>query len=671
MKEIFKKYIKTCPKTGRIRKINYPAGIYKLFIPIIGFAALLWIVFRVASKPSRINYPCVKAAAPFASGFLFYIASFVISALAFWKTKKRIFLSPYFAAIALMIFGFSGTYLIKDTENDSDIKLPNSVHEANVPTGEGKGIFPGRVVWVYDPNATNENCNPTEYDHAWWMTENNDQQVIDSMVSKAIKSLTGEKTDKDAWDAIFKYHNNTRGKGRVAYATGEKIFIKINNVSGWGGNFSTKDLSVINNGSYGIAETSPVIILSVLRHLVNVVGVAQADIYVGDPMRNTYKHSYDLWHNEFPNVHYVSHDDYSSLGREQLVASTTAKIYYSDKGTILRPDVWYADTNPNGTPITEDNLFKVFEEAEYILNIPMLKGHKRAGVTMFAKNHFGSNTRADASHLHNGLVDPVETDGAYSRRDYGMYRVQVDMMGHKLLGGKTLFYLMDALWAADQEISFPKKFQMAPFNNDYTSSIFASLDPVAIESVGYDFLRSEFTSTRNVGDGAGTYAQKPAADDYLHQASDTTLWPAGIKYDPNNTGIHLKSLGTHEHWNNATQMQYSRNLGLNTGIELMKISNYTDVEKEDELPVKFNLSQNYPNPFNPVTIIEYSLPKSQKVNIKVYDISGKEVAELENSYRSAGTYKVQFDARQLASGVYFYRLSAGNYSETKKLVLLK
>jgi hypothetical protein len=671
MKEIFEKYIKTCPKTGRIRKINYPAGIYKLFIPIIGFVALLWIVFRVTSKPSRINYPCVKAAAPFASGFLFYIASFVISALAFWKTKKRIFLSPYFAAIALMIFGFSGTYLIKDAGSDSDIKLPNSVHEANAPTGEGKGIFPGRVVWVYDPNATNENCNPTEYGHAWWMAENNDQVAIDSMVSKAIQSLTGKTTDKEAWDAIFKYHNNTRDKGSVSYASGEKIFIKINNVSGWGGNFSTKDLSVINNGSYGIAETSPEIILSVLRQLVNEVGVAQTDIYIGDPIRNIYKHSYDMWHDEFPNVHYVSHDNYTTLGREQLIASTTAKIYYSDKGTILRPDVWYADTNPNGTPITEDYLYQIYEDVEYVLNIPMLKGHKRAGVTMFAKNHFGSHTRSDASHLHNGLVDPIESEGTYSRRDYGMYRVQVDMMGHKLLGGKTLFYLMDALWPADQEISYPKKFQMAPFNNDYMSSIFASLDPVAIESVGYDFLRSEFTSARNVGDGAGTYVQKPAADDYLHQASDTTLWPADIKYDPNNTSIHLKSLGTHEHWNNATQMQYSRNLGLNSGIELLKILNYTDVKKEDELPAKFNLSQNYPNPFNPVTIIEYSLPKSQKVNIKVYDVSGREVAELENSYRTAGTYKVQFDAKRLASGIYFYRFSVGHYSETKKLVLLK
>ena len=117
-----------------------------------------------------------------------------------------------------------------------------------------------------------------------------------------------------------------------------------------------------------------------------------------------------------------------------------------------------------------------------------------------------------------------------------MYRVQVDMMGSKYLGGKTLFYLMDALWPADQEISYPKKFTMPPFNNDWISSVFASLDPVAIESVGYDFLRSEFTENRTIDDDAGTYAQKPAADDYLHQAADSSEWPEGIRYDPDNMG---------------------------------------------------------------------------------------------------------------------------------------
>jgi hypothetical protein len=212
---------------------------------------------------------------------------------------------------------------------------------------------------------------------------------------------------------------------------------------------------------------------------------------------------------------------------------------------------------------------------------------------------------------------------------------------------------------------------MKPFNNDWMSSIFASLDPVAIESVGYDFLRTEFTSTRTIQDGAGTYAQKPATDDYLHQASDPSLWAEGIKYDPDNTGVYLTSLGTHEHWNNAVDMLYSRNLGLDTGIELIKHLNITDIEKEYEIPSKFYLAQNYPNPFNPVTTIEYSLPSSQNVSIKVYDAAGSEVAVLENSFKAAGVYNLKFNSKQLSSGIYFYQLTTENYTETKKMILLK
>ena len=215
----------------------------------------------------------------------------------------------------------------------------------------------------------------------------------------------------------------------------------------------------------------------------------------------------------------------------------------------------------------------MFEDAEYLINIPMLKGHMRAGMTMFAKNHFGSQTRVDASHLHGGLVAPDEAPNV-TRGTYGMYRVQVDIMGHSLLGGKNLVYLMDALWATDYELDVPLKWQMPPFSNSYSASVFASLDPVAIESVGYDFLRSEFTSDRVPA--AGTYVQMPAVDDYLRQAADSANWPVGIVYDPDNSGLPMGSLGTHENWNNAASMQYSRNLDpAGTGIELIQASQNT------------------------------------------------------------------------------------------------
>ncbi len=90
-----------------------------------------------------------------------------------------------------------------------------------------------------------------------------------------------------------------------------------------------------------------------------------------------------------------------------------------------------------------------------------------------------------------------------------------------------------------------------------------------------------------------------------------------------------------------------------------------------EKPTEYSLMQNYPNPFNPATTIAYSIPKNGLVTIKVYDILGKEVAELVNEVKEAGSYSVQFNATELPSGIYFYTLSSGDYTETKKLILLK
>lgn len=85
----------------------------------------------------------------------------------------------------------------------------------------------------------------------------------------------------------------------------------------------------------------------------------------------------------------------------------------------------------------------------------------------------------------------------------------------------------------------------------------------------------------------------------------------------------------------------------------------------------FMLSQNYPNPFNPVTTITYSIPYSAMVSLKVYDIMGREVEILVNAVKNSGVYSARSNASLLASGVYFYRLQAGDYVETRKLVLMK
>lgn len=82
-------------------------------------------------------------------------------------------------------------------------------------------------------------------------------------------------------------------------------------------------------------------------------------------------------------------------------------------------------------------------------------------------------------------------------------------------------------------------------------------------------------------------------------------------------------------------------------------------------------SSNHPNPFNPITIINYALPSSRKVVIKIYDILGREVVELLNEEKQAGAYSVTFNASNLSSGVYFYSITAGNFRQVKKMILAK
>lgn len=89
------------------------------------------------------------------------------------------------------------------------------------------------------------------------------------------------------------------------------------------------------------------------------------------------------------------------------------------------------------------------------------------------------------------------------------------------------------------------------------------------------------------------------------------------------------------------------------------------------IPSEYKLEQNYPNPFNPATTINYSLPKASYVTLKVYDVLGNEVMAVVNEYKTAGSYSTSVDGTNLSSGVYFYRLEAGNYTDTKKMTLLK
>jgi hypothetical protein len=176
-----------------------------------------------------------------------------------------------------------------------------------------------------------------------------------------------------------------------------------------------------------------------------------------------------------------------------------------------------------------------------------------AGVTLTAKNHFGSVYFPDSG----GFTPRPLHNFASRSRTAGSYNCLVDLIGHKQLGGKTLLYMLDGLYPGEHNEG--NVFRFASFGDQWAASLLASQDPVAIDSVGLDFLRNEPRATQVRG----------AADNYLHEAALAGKPPSGTVYDPARDGKLLASLGVHEHWNDANGKKYSRNLGKSEGIELV------------------------------------------------------------------------------------------------------
>ncbi len=639
---------------------------FKILFFFMGIISTIWFLVRVIPKPSRAAYPCMKTAAPFMSGFIMYLitltsTSFVIR-LAGRKFKK----SMYLAGSALIVVAAFSSLLFlgsNPVKLRADIAIPLAIHTANEAMGEGIGIFPGRVVWAWDSASTNEHC--TNYaDDAYFYPQNNDQEVIDRMVSDVLQKLTGTENDMAAWSAMFKHFNGMKWEEpEWDYVMYEDIFIKTNATSTWGypnGTYILSDFSVRSSINY-IAETNPHVVLAVLRQLVHVVGARQEDIWVGDPMKHIYKHAYDLWHNEFPDVNYIG--SAAGDGRIKVVPGSEPVIFYSDKGTVMSGAV-------------SDRLYTVMEEADYLINIPTLKGHARAGITLSAKNHFGSHTRGGAGHLHPGLVAPDE--GAPTRTELGMYRVQVDLMGHKMIGRNTILVLLDGLYAGPEATWPTDKWNMEPFAGDWTSSLFASMDQVALESVCFDFLRTEYLNktVKDARDRDQTINfpnMAPGVDDYLEQAADPSKWPGNITYDPEDDGVPLTSLGAHEHWNGSQTKQYSRNLGLEQGIELVSIpadlvSSVVNVEEKQA--VREEIINAYPNPFSEKVNLRFLIDERANVKLDVYDMRGQLVRTLADRTFTPGEHIVNWDGTGgsgsfLSGGIYVVSIKIDSPSGIK------
>lgn len=141
---------------------------------------------------------------------------------------------------------------------------------------------------------------------------------------------------------------------------------------------------------------------------------------------------------------------------------------------------------------------------------------------------------------------------------------------------------------------------------------------------------------------------------------------ASITYCNNRPGVKIWCAG------GSIQGQTIRPLDVFADTCLLNCTGpLTGIQNNNNIPLQYSLLQNYPNPFNPQTKITYTLPKNELVSIVITDILGKEVLELQNEYKDAGSHQVVFDGTGFASGVYFYRMQAGSFSDSKKMVIIK
>jgi len=510
--------------------------------PLAGLVSLIWFLIRVIPKPSRAAYPCQRVVFPLASGFVAWLLGLAASAAVLKKARLNFSRKRYVVGLVCIVMAVAAIWLVMSaTAEKSVIAEPQPV---NQPIGVARGIYPGRVIWVHDPDATDwagpGNGHPWESNHT-------NQERVSEMVSKAIRELSGSATDAAAWDKLFRHLNKERGKGDVGYKQGEKIAIKPNFVGFiWRhGGVNPDNYNLETKKDY--MNTSPQMLIALLRQLVNTVGVKQSDVTITDSLAYFANEYYNIFHKEFPDVQY---EDYTGkFGRIKAKVSSI-QLYWS-----CRPQ----DCQQDYVPVS-------FAQAEYIINFANLKAHTGASVTLCAKNHYGSLVRWPAQERYYDLHKTGFPDGTT-----GKYRNLVDLMGHSHIGGKTVLYLLDGLFSGIHPIDMdkgPRKWKSYPFNEDWTSSLFASLDPVAIDSVAVDFLQAEY---KNPPDD---FPCKSGVDDYLHEAALADNPPSGTFYDPDHpTNVKkLASLGAHEHWNNPNEKKYSRNLGAGKGIELVTVT---------------------------------------------------------------------------------------------------
>ena len=407
--------------------------------------------------------------------------------------------------------------------DDGPFKIP--AEPANSPMGAGKGIHPGRVAWAYRPEVATWDGETGN----WWDDANTDGSIVAEMLSGGLRSVTGDGTDREAWRSLFGFFKQAQELGGDGYQPGEKIAVKLN---------CNQD----RPGAWrrGSGMPSPHVVYSLVDQLIRVAGVRGQDItlydasrYIGDPIYDRIRANPDA---EFQAVQFAVSERMAGNGRAVALPDKANPVRFSSQDV---PTAYLPGCVTGAT---------------YLINVALARAHTLMGATQTAKNLFGS------VYFEGQGFTPRPLHGFASRdRAMGTYNCLVDLIAHRHLGGKTLLYLTDLLYVAVSQNERVIRYES--FGDQWCSSLLASQDPVAIDSVGLDFIRNEPRAVECCG----------YPENYLHEAALAGQAPSGTVYNPNPDREPEASLGVHEHWNNPRDKQYSRNLGKGEGIELVKV----------------------------------------------------------------------------------------------------
>jgi hypothetical protein len=487
----------------------------------------------------------------------------------------------------------------------------------NQPLGTGVGIYPGRVVWVHDPASTNSASGQTPWDQTstttyWWQNTFTNMSVVQAMADKGVMNLTGTTSVAAAWTALFNSFNTVRGAPRTdGYHAGEKIAIKVN--------LNTQNYQNNSTGNmWNWRTVTPQVVSALLNQLVNVVGVDPTNIYIYDDLKVWSKPYWDYYTGQtdstlnspqvrFPAVHWMDYGGnrsdlgYPTYDRPSMSTGDNGRnpIQLSSDTPITYPWTKVSSSTPAASPVP---LF--LESCKYIVDLAGMFGHEGAGVTLCGKNFIGSigaspNAGAQVNGNGSGMND-IHNHNFFNttaaQKMGGEGRTMAQFMADNDIGQKIVLFMLDGLYGGwdngttGGSVNIPQKWSMPPFGDGlqngataFPSSLFFSQDPVAIDSVGFDFLVTE--STTGLHSGAGQTGNMSLsttnlrfADDYLHEEAQIGHAPSGSAYDlsgANDAWLRAMgtsaSLGTHEHWNSGYFKQYSRNLGKSSGIELVDV----------------------------------------------------------------------------------------------------